>query len=585
MKLINKFLAIFVPIIFFFATAYAGEITVETSPPDPVKNESFYVTFKIKNAGDETPVINFVPSGAKVLGKREEGVSISTVVINGRFTTTKEQNYVFELMSSQPNLVIIKNIKVEMGGKTFTHPDLHITIRDMPRRIPDAFMEAQASKTRAFVGEGIDVNYYLYFKTSISANDVKEFPKLNKFIKRFHHINAPVETVQYRGEVMKRILAYSARVYPEKPGPATLDPMTISVQVIQTEYNSPFGGFGLGAQRIKNVDLASKSVAVEVLPLPSEGVPPGFTGLVGEHEFNFTPGKDKYLVNEPIELKLEVRGKGALEKMEAPAIYTENGLEQFDTKGEVTETGNNSAKKVFEYTYLARSALNIKERELSLAYFDPTNGRYIEKKIKIPAISVSGVAAQGASGGSSTVAQKNDPVAAVKDGEDFLTRWFNRLGTSSTSKAPSEKNTAGMVAPDFGKSKTYITRWLDFINIILILGLFLFFGTWYYAYKNQDTINLTLNSEVKKHISLLKKKGLNYSDLYQIVSALDKQNMLIKGGTSIAQIIDGSSLSPEAKEYFKKALDFCEGNSFGPSKVNTIVEYQAKYFNELLKKI
>lgn len=563
---------------------FAEDIVTEISPPEPVKNESFYLTFRIKTSGDETPVITFVPSGAKILGKKEEGVSISTVVINGKFTTTREQNYVYELVSSQPNMVIIKNIKVEMGGKTSTHADIHLNILDQPRRIPDAFMEAQVSKTRPFIGEGIDVNYFLYFKTSMSANDVKEFPKLNKFIKRFHHINAPVETVQYHGEVMKRILAYSARIYPEKTGPATIDPMVISVQLVQNVYNSPFGGFGMGSQRVKNVDLSSKPITVEVLPLPTEHIPPGFTGLVGDHEFVLTPGKDKYLVNEPIELKLEVRGKGALEKFEAPVLYTDGALEQFDTKGDMSEVGNSSAKKVFEYTYLARQATTLKERDMMLAYFDPSTGKYIEKKIKIPGFVVSGVAAIGASGGSATAPKKvEEGKGLAKDGEDFLSKWFNR--STENKQTATEKNPLGLVSPNFSTNRSIFSRWIDLSNYVVGFIILALLFNWYLSSKNTDDLSGGGNHEIKMYIHSLKKKGLNYSDLYKIISAIDKENMLSKGGISIGQVIDQSKLSPEAKTYFKRALESCEGKTFGQTKASTDVSYEAKYFNELIKKV
>ena len=584
MKLL-KILMSWIALSFIFTNVlHAEDVEIDISPTEPVKNESFFVTFRIRNSGGDAPIINFIPSGAKILGKREEGVSISTVVINGKFTTTREQNYVYELVSSQPNLVILRNITIDLGGKTLKHQDVHISIRDMPKRIPEAFMEAEVSKTRVFIGEGIDVNYYLYFKTSISANDVKDFPKLNKFIKRFHHVNAPVETVQYHGEVIKRILAYSARIYPEKAGPATIDPMTISVQVIQTDYNSPFGGFGLGTQRYKNVDLSSKSLAIEVLPLPSENVPPGFTGLVGEHEFIFTPGKDKYLVNEPIELKLEVKGKGALEKMEAPVLYSENGLEQFDTKGEVSETGNSSAKKVFEYTYLARSAVNLKEHEVSLAYFDPNTGKYIDKKIKVPSIIVSGVVPVAASGGNGSTVKKTDELNIGNGGEDFLTRWFNR-SSGSSNKAPAVKAPLGLVSPDFSQGRNLFTRWIDIANIAVILAMLCFFAWWYKSAKDSDELSLTQHYELKKYMTRLKKNGINYSDLYQVLSALDKDNMLTKGGVSIGQVIAGSAISPEGKEYFKKALEFSESKSFGKEKMSSNVVFEPKYFNELLKKI
>ena len=125
----------------------AEDVDVEVSPPEPLMNESFFVTFKVKTTGNVDPYISFTPVGATVQGKREQGVSISTTVINGKFTTNREQNYVYELIAERSGQVTIKNIKVEIGGKTNNVKDLHINILAQARRIPDAFMEAQASKT------------------------------------------------------------------------------------------------------------------------------------------------------------------------------------------------------------------------------------------------------------------------------------------------------------------------------------------------------------------------------------------------------------------------------------------------------
>ena len=563
------------------AMAMADDISVEVNPPEPIMNESFYLTFKIKTSGSIDPYISFTPSGASVLGKSEQGVSISTVVINGKFTTTREQNYVYEMMAERAGQVSLKNIKVEISGKTTTLKDVYLNVLSAPRKVPDAFMEAQASKTRVYLGEGIDVNYYLYFKTSIAANDVKEFPKLNRFIKRFHHVNSPVETVQYKGQVLKRILAYSARLYPEKVGTAVLDPMTISVQIVENEYSNPFGGFGMGSQRFKNKDLSSPRIEVEVLPLPADNVPPGFTGMVGEHEFTLSMNKGKFLVNEPIELKLEVKGKGALEKMEAPVFFTDNNLEQFDTKSDMTEINNQTSKKVFDYTLLARGPLSIKPRELALAYFDPASGRYIEKKISIPALEVGGTAAPVAGSDAAATPVKNQQTPSKEGGDDdFLSRLFAPSKTKAINK-----NEIGLVGPVMASPSLLSSRWLDIFNgalffLILVFGIF-----WYISSKKGVDLGPKLNASLKKEISNMKSHGLNYADLYKVLAALDVQNRMSHGGVSIQQVIEESGLSGEAKSYFKSALLICEERSFVVVKNEKKINFESKYFNELLKNI
>lgn len=575
----NKLKLYFVMMIAILSSfAFAEDVEVEVSPPEPLINESFFVTFKVKTTGSVDPYISFTPNGAIVQGKREQGVSISTIVINGKFTTTREQNYVYELIAERSGQVSLKNIKVEIGGKVTNVKDVTLNVLAQARRIPDAFMEATASKTRVYLGEGIDVNYYIYAKTAIAANDIKEFPKLNKFIKRFHHVNAPVETVQYKGQVFRRILIYSARLYPEKVGNAVLDPMIISVQVVENDYNSPFSGFGMGSQRYKNKDLSSPRIEVEVLPLPAENVPPGFTGLVGEHEFSLNIPKSKFLVNEPIEVKLEVKGKGAVENMDAPTIFTDNNLEQFDTKSEVTEIGNQAAKKVFEYTFLARGPLSIKPRELSLAYFDPSSGRYIEKQVNIPGIEVSGAAAAPSGGQESTSPGKTKDQSTGSEG-DFLSKLF-----SPSSEKGISKNPIGLVGPIFKSEDRWFNRWFDIINLVLAASVLGLIGQWYASSRNTVTIG-SHSAEVKKEIAKLKSRGMNYSDLYKILSSLDTQNRMSSGGISILQIVEQSPLSNEAKTYFKNTLQICEEKTFGINKADRKAVFESRFFKELLKNI
>ncbi len=565
---------IFLLMAFISLTLRAEDVDVVVEPKEGVINESFYVTFKIKASGNEEPYISFTPYGASVLGKRSQGLSISTIVINGKFTTTKEQAIVYELLAERQGQVYLRNIKVEMSGKTIPVKEVRINILNEPRRVPDAFIEAEASKTKVYLGEGLDVNYYLYFKTSIAANDVKEFPKLNKFIKRFHHINSPVETVQYKGQVLKRILAYSARLYPEKTGHAVLDPMKISVQMIENDYSS---GFGFGNQRYKNKDLSSANVEIEVLPLPAEGVPASFTGLVGEHEFNLSVPKTKYLVNEPIEVKLEVKGKGALENFDAPVIYSDKNLEAFDTKSEVAEIGTQAAKKLFEYTLLARGPVKIASREVAFAYFEPSSGRYIEKKVSIPGIEVSG---QAMAANDHDTKAETTPAPEKSDENSMLNSFFNK------STKVIDRNPIGLVGPTLAGEGTWFDR--GFIVINTILGLLLVIVGLQWGLSNRKNAGPADHyALVKRDISILKKKGLNYSELYRVLTSLDKTNKMSSGGISIINVINESGLGGEAKEYFKNALAYTEGGSFAQSKSASArkITFEKKHFNELMKHI
>ncbi|NOT79468.1 MAG: hypothetical protein HOP07_10795 [Bacteriovoracaceae bacterium] len=552
--------------------AFADDVDVVIEPKEPIVNESFYVTFKLKTSSSEDPYISFTPYGVTVLGKRSQGLSISTVVINGKFTTTKEQAVVYELIAERAGQVYLRNIKVELDGKTIPVKELRISVLNEARKVPDAFIEAEASKTKVYLGEGIDVNYYLYFKNSISANDVKEFPKLNKFIKRFHHINSPIESVQYKGQVLRRILAYSARLYPEKIGLASLDPMKISVQIPESDYN----GFGFGSQRYKNKDLSSPRIEIEVLPLPSEGVPASFTGLVGEHDFILSAPKSRYLINEPIEIKLEVKGKGAVENLDAPVIFSDKNLEQFDTKSEVAELGFQAAKKVFEYTLLARGPVKLEARELELAYFDPSTTKYVVKKVSVPALFVDGTAAVGPT---KEEAVEANPEPNSTNKENLLNSFFNK-------NANSPIQATGLVSPTLRGDENWLKSGFAVFNWVTSLLITILCISWIYTSRSSNSVN-SKKSLIEKEIQTLKKKGMNYSNLYQALSHLDKFNKMSQGGVSIINIVEESELPSPSKEYFSKSLKALEGVTFGanqsgPAKLPT---FERKHFKELLKSL
>lgn len=551
-------------------TTFAQEVSVEVNPPEPVVNETFYLTFKIKSAGDIEPYITFTPNGATVLGKSEQGVSISTIVVNGKFTTTREQNYVYEMQATRSGTIFIRNIKVEIGSKTTQLKDLNISTLSAPRRIPDVFMEAQVSKTRVYVGEGIDVNYYLYTKTSITANDVKEFPKLNKFIKRFKQNNSPPEVVQYKGEVLKRFLAYSAKVYPEKAGTAIIDPMRMSVQVIEESV----GAFGFGTQRVKNKDIATAKIEIEVLPLPSENVPQSFTGLVGEHEFKLVPPKEKYLVNEPIEFKLEVKGKGALEKLEAPVVYQDQNLEQFDTKSDISDAEGVNLKKTFEYTMLPRNSLQIAPRTLELSYFDPAQARYVVKRIDVPGIVVSGAAYQPKSD------EKVEEPKQLKNLEvatSLLDKFSFQLPSFSHIKS------TGLVAPVFSSSSAMTSNRILVLNLtlfLLLVGLSLV-----YYQRVIKELNVTGHkSEVRLIYKEFKKSGINYSGFIKLLSLVFQTDKNM--AQTSYELIRESNLSSEAKKYFIDTINLVEKQHFSIDRESKPkIPLIEKHFKELLKKV
>lgn len=534
------------------------QVEVEVSPSEAIANESFYLTFKVKMSGSGEPYISFTPVNAEVLNRKEQGVSISTVVINGKFTTTREQSYVYELISDRTGTAYIKNIAVELNGKTEKLKDLRINVLGEKRKLQDVFLEAQPSKNKIYVGEGINVNYYLYYKIPVIANDIKEFPKLNKFIKRFYKTNGNVETVQYKGEVYRRVLAYAARSYPEKPGIAVLDSMRISAQVADQRSFDPFGGL---SNSYRQKDISSPRVEIEVMPIPTEGMPSNFTGLVGNHEFQLTGGKEKYLINEPIEFKLEVKGSGALENFQAPSLFNSDLIEEFDAKTDLAELAEGLGSKKFEFTYLARSEITIPEREVSFSVFDPDKKIFIEKKIRIPTIKVAGGAAPVKNDNKKNQLKSKENTKGINLAFDlnFMPDWLKPIGKKGEDKL-------GLVGLDFTATSTSaVPRFLGLSITLFLLG---FLVIWFELRKSstgEDT------SKIFEYHFKNFKKNPTYENLYLLVSH-SLSNNLSNNGPDIIKALKQCSLSNDSKNYILSLMGSLEQSQFAKSSSSVDVK-------------
>ncbi len=546
--MMKKIISIFLLFV-SFACFSSEKVSVTIQPNSPIVNEPFELIFKIKLSADEEPYISFDPGGASVTGRSNRGVSLRTTIINGKYTTSKEVTYVYNLLATRSGSLYIKNIKVDFGaGISEKIKDLRINVLREPKRPKDIFVMAIPSKDKVYVGEGFDVNYYLYQRVNVLGSELEKYPTLGDFLKRFHLVNETIETVKYKGELYRRSLKYSARLFAQKAGTAKLDPLKMKVQYSAGSRRSNFG-FGIQLGKVRTRSFQSKRVEVEVMPLPVENVPPYFTGLVGEHDFTLKFPRTKYVVNEAIEAKLEVQGVGALEAFEAPKILKHKDLEEFDSKGELQPVNNQVQKKMFEYTYLARSAFDIDEHTVKVAYFDPNQKKYITKEIIVPKVTISGGAVKSTS--YSNTESKETPTPKTESNE--------ALGT-----AP------GVVGINLGKAKSS-NLIINIVNIILLIILLLV-ALWTFFVKKKSSDRLDIAKSIIKEIY---KGDLSFSSLYSVLNLIsDDINM------NITDKIKSSSLTENSKSYFLSLLEDLEQNTFSTEKSKN-VKIKKKYFKEL----
>lgn len=561
MKALNLFLFLF---LFITAPLFAqNRASVEVNPISPLKDENFQLIFTIPLSGDETPRISFNPGGTEVLGRKMGGTSLSTTIINGKVSTKKEVTYIYELVSYKSGNIRLSDIEIDYGNRTEKLNDIRINILSKRKEGTQFFVMTDVSNKSPYIGEAITVNYYIFFKAreNVMNHEILKFPELNNFIKRFHMPNNDIETVEFDGLLYKRKLAYSARLYPEKEGKMFIDPLKIRIQYLESSRPNIGSFFSMGLGRYKIKELSGKRVEVNVRPIPVENMPSDFSGLVGEHEFKLTTNREKYLVNEAIELKLVVEGLGALEKFDAPSLLKDPTLEEFDKKGSFEELDEKVGRKTFEYTYLARAANTFNEKIISISIFDPEKGIFVRKEIKVPSISIAGNAVAGESGQYSPKKENNSESANIP-----------------TSTQKKEFNSTGIVAPDF-TPRAIQGNWIRLLNLLILASMF---GVLFLIGKDQ-LMNGKLRGDLSSILAEMKKGKINYSNIYKIIIQLKENSN--GDDNDLQKIVDHSNLSNSVKEYLKSLIKVCEENHFSNKKGNSKPIYNENYFKEVVNEL
>lgn len=542
-----------------FKTLAQDPIQVDVSPENPVEGENFNLVFKIKAQDSSDPLISFNPGSIEVLGKENQGFSISTTLINGRFTTTKEIRVVYDLISNRSGAFVIKDIAVNVNGQKTNLKDLRINIlsKKALKSSKEVFVMAEVSKKEVFVGEGINVDYYIYAKVPVIAHEIAEFPKLNKFLKRFQTTNEQIERVEYNGQVYSRVKKYSARIYPQKEGKAYIDPLKLKIQYSAQDDNSPFSGFGFSMRRYKNSVLSSPRIEINVKPLPSKDVPKDFTGLIGSHKFNLKMARNKFLINEAIEVQLEVSGVGALENFDAPTLYKDKNLETFDTKASFEENEKGSARKIFDYTYLGRGNINIPGKKITFSIFNPDNEQYESINLDLPELIVEG----------SSVANSNDQMmpSNVSKSDSSSLNIFEKP----------KREYSDFLAPIFSAYtfEGYSTNQINFLLLIILLCLILLVLK--DTFIKKKSIGLT-----PEYLKLLK-KGVRYNDFYMV---LREGGVLNKNAGTLKEALSKLGLSSASLSYFKKLIDQLERQAY-QGRDNKVVKLDKKHLKELVRQI
>ena len=299
-------------------------------------NQRLRVEFTINKQGGD----NFTPPsfrGFDVVGGPSQSVNQSW--INGK--SNYSQSYTYIISPIKKGNLRIQSAKIEYEGKTLKSNAVTVAVVD-PIELPkdpndpdyianqNVHLETLVSNENPFVGEGIYVEYRLYFShnVAISDFDFKELPQYEGFWNQDIKLDQiSLKNGKYQGEDYRYFSIKKSVLIPQKSGNLSLEPIKTDLIIGVPTGRGDFFGNPITRNIRKSFRTFKKTIKVK--PLPLTGKPANFIGAVGDFKLEVGTSKTALKANESAQLKVKVSGRGNLKLFEIPSIKTPKELEVY----------------------------------------------------------------------------------------------------------------------------------------------------------------------------------------------------------------------------------------------------------------
>jgi len=349
-------------------------------------NERLRVDFEMNENGD-----NFNPpafSEFQVVSGPQQSVSRSWV--NGVQSFSK--TYTYFLTPKRKGKLTLGQAEVTIKGEVFKTTPIEIEVTAAVKKPNDPnnvdniidgniHLVAEVSKTNPYLNEGISVTYKLYFRNPISISDVQELesPSYGDFWSHLIKIGRAEINMRgsYKGEPYNEVIWRKAVLYPQKTGRLTLKPLTLNLSISVPSNRKDLFGRRILTQAQKVITTGQKVIRVK--NLPESNKPEGFSGAVGQFNFDVLLSKNTLKASESFQAKIKVSGEGNLKLFKLPSINVPNTLEvyepEYEEKVKITLSGMKGTI-VDNYTIVPQFQGKYPIPSVQFSYFDPKSASY-----------------------------------------------------------------------------------------------------------------------------------------------------------------------------------------------------------------
>jgi len=328
---------------------------------------------------DSQPVLRGLESFHVTSG----GTSSRVEVINGRVNAGVE--YSFFIQPKKIGTFRIGPAEVTVEGKTYRSNTASLAVVQQPKasgvdRGP-LFLSAALSSKQVYVEEQVMYTLKLYRLARVSdiSLDLPENEHLT-----FKKLGKPLEYRSVYNGGSYEVLEIRYALIPSKEGVIGIDPAKMSMTMFQQRrrsprslFDDPFFSFSSGRPRT----LASEPLELKVLPLPREGRPVNFSGLVGTFEISSKLEPRQTKAGESATLMVRLRGRGnvnripdlKLPELDETKVYADQPVLEMETDDKGV-----AGAKTMKWALVPEKEGQYQIPALSLSYFDTASHQYQE---------------------------------------------------------------------------------------------------------------------------------------------------------------------------------------------------------------
>jgi hypothetical protein len=321
----------------------------------------------------------------------EGGTSSHFQVINGQIG--KGVDYIYYITPKKKGKFIIGPAEVLINGKKYESQTVHLEVREPPSESGEKkgslFLTAVLSDDRGYIGQ--EFIYTLKFYRTKDVSDINLIlPEIQGLtFKKLGEHKAYTSLLQ---GVRYSVIELRYAIIADKPGAYTVPPAYLKMKVLSERAHSRGGRLFdffddpfFNIARARPLSIGSNPIGLEVNPLPQEGRPADFSGLVGKFSLRTSLMPTRLKKGESSTLTAVVSGKGNarlmpdlhIPEMKNVKFYTDQPTLNIETAFEGV-----SGKKTMKWALVPQKDGNYEIPSLTLSYFDPDLGQYVQSRTK-----------------------------------------------------------------------------------------------------------------------------------------------------------------------------------------------------------